>query len=135
MPEYPAQFRLLRTVQPSDLDEMNHVNNVVYVQWVQDVAKAHWQHVGGDLLNRYAWVALRHEIDYLHAAVLHDEVELLTWVGAAEGARFERLIVIRNQRTKKEFAKAKTVWCMLDASRLKPKRVNQDVLNVFNHGQ
>lgn len=134
MADYPFQFSLCRTVQAAELDEMNHVNNVVYLHWVQDVAKAHWHHVGSHLLNKYVWVALRHEIDYLSAAVVNDEVEVLTWVGAAEGARFERFIVIRNQRTRQEFAKAKTIWCMLDAGTLKPRRVPEEVLKIFNHG-
>jgi acyl-CoA thioester hydrolase len=131
MADYPFQFQLTHTVQTHHLDDMNHVNNVVYIQWVQDVAKAHWLQVGGDLLNKYVWVALRHEIDYLFPAVLHDQVELLTWVGKAEGARFERFIVVRHASSLREFAKAKTVWCMLDATSHKPRRITDEIQNVF----
>lgn len=131
MAEYPYQFRQQHTVLPNHLDEMNHVNNVVYVQWAQDVAKAHWRHVGSSLMNRFVWVALRHEIDYLSPAFLHDEVELLTWVGEALGPRFERHIVIRNSRTGQEYAKARTIWCLLDAGSLKPKRIQEEILTAF----
>jgi acyl-CoA thioester hydrolase len=131
MADYPFQFRLSHTVQAHHLDEMNHVNNVVYVQWVQDVAKAHWQQVGTTLQSKYVWVALRHEIDYLYPAQLHDEVELLTWVGAVQGAKFERFIVVRDARNQREFAQAKTIWCMLDAQSLKPRRISEEVQQIF----
>ncbi len=59
------KFQLEIEPKASDFDAMDHINNVVYLQWVQDVAEAHWKHISGqddDKIN--LWVALRHEIDY-----------------------------------------------------------------------
>ena len=58
-------------VQAEDLDDLHHVNNVVYLQWVQDIAKAHWAVLSNPEVNRkYAWVVLRHEINYHRPARL-----------------------------------------------------------------
>src|SRR5204863_6074547 len=68
------------------------LNNVVYLQWVQDAAAAHWGALApAGARDQIAWVALRHEIDYLKPAVLGDEITVATWVGVAEGLSFERL--------------------------------------------
>lgn len=61
-------------VSPEDIDEMGHVNNVVYLRWVQEAATAHWMNnAPEELHSKYAWVVLRHEIDYVSAAVLNDK--------------------------------------------------------------
>lgn len=128
---HPFRFTMTRTVVPADIDELNHVNNVVYLQWIQDVAKSHWQQVGQHRMNEVVWVASRHEIDYLAPAFLGDPIEVGTWVGQAQGARFERFIVIRHAQTKKEMVKAKTIWVMLDAQTFNPRRVPEDMVNLF----
>jgi acyl-CoA thioester hydrolase len=128
---HPFRFTMNRTVVQADIDELNHVNNVVYLQWIQDVAKNHWLKVGQHLTAEVVWVASRHEIDYLAPAFLGDPIEVGTWVGQPQGARFERFIVIRHAETKKELVKAKTIWVMLDAQTLKPRRVPDDMVALF----
>ena len=88
----PAQrFELLVPVFPADVDELGHVNNTVYLRWVQDVATAHWQALASaESQAEVAWVVLRHEIDYKAPALPGDEVLLRTWVGEAARIRFER---------------------------------------------
>ena len=71
-------------VLSTDIDEQNHVNNTVYLRWVQEVATMHWRTVAStDAQENIGWVVLRHEIDYKAAACLGDEVVLRTWVGKA----------------------------------------------------
>lgn len=68
-------FELEILVSAADIDELNHVNNVVYVQWVQDAAKAHWEtKAPKEVLDKYIWMVLRHEIDYLSQALLGDQL-------------------------------------------------------------
>ena len=63
------------TVQPGDIDGHNHVNNTVYLRWVQDVATAHWESLASpEAQAAIAWVVVRHEIDYKTAANLGDEI-------------------------------------------------------------
>src|SRR6266496_6328889 len=84
-----APFEMIVPVLPGDIDEQNHVNNTVYLRWVQDVATAHWQAVASpDAQENIAWVVLRHEVDYKAPAILDDEVVLRTWVGKASRLTF-----------------------------------------------
>jgi acyl-CoA thioester hydrolase len=120
-------------VVPEDIDEMGHVNNVVYLRWVQDVAEAHWKNSAPEELRaKYAWVVMRHEIDYLNPAVLNDVLIGTTWVDLPDGARSTRHVEIFNQTTGKLSAKAKTTWCLLSAATMRPKRVEKDITDIFS---
>ena len=69
-------------VVETDIDELNHVNNVVYLQYAQDIATAHWESVASpELQEKVIWVARRHEIDYLKQALLGDKLVIKTRVG------------------------------------------------------
>lgn len=115
-------------VGEADLDERAHVNNVVYVRWVQDAAAAHWTVLAPEgTLAKLAWVALRHEIDYLSPAMLGDEIAVRTWVGVAHGLSFERFTEIRRREDGRLLASARTLWCPVDARTGKPQRVSADV--------
>lgn len=109
---------------PADIDELNHVNNVVFVRWVQDVAIAHWMSTSNaKLRDTYSWMLLRHEIDYVGQAFLGDRLVGTTWVGEAKGATFERFVVLK--KDVKVITKSRTVWALLDAKTLKPRRIDQ----------
>jgi acyl-CoA thioester hydrolase len=128
----PAKFSHRIPVQPADIDTMGHVNNVVYLRWVQEVATAHWNHTAPENLKKlYLWVVLRHEIDYLRPAFITDEIHGLTWVGEHQGAKFDRFVNLYRAGTDQLLAKAKTTWCLLDAITMRPKRIDQDVLAIL----
>ena len=75
-------------VDAADINALGHVNNIVYLRWVQDVAKAHWFSAAPkDEQDGLVWMVVRHEIDYSSPAVLNDEIILHTWIGAAAGLR------------------------------------------------
>src|SRR5882757_4115423 len=93
-------FEISVSVMPADIDEQNHVNNTVYLRWVQEVATAHWQAIAsGEAQEDIGWVVLRHEIDYKAPACLGDAVVLRTWVGKATRLTFERFTEIRRAAT------------------------------------
>jgi acyl-CoA thioester hydrolase len=84
-------FEISLSVMPGDIDEQNHVNNAVYLRWVQEVATAHWQAIASsEAREGIGWVVLRHEIDYKAPACLGNDVVLRTWVGKATRLTFER---------------------------------------------
>ena len=125
-------FEYHLTVAAGDIDEPGHVNNIVYLRWVQEAASAHWAQLGNDALNKkYVWVVMRHEIDYLQPALLHHELLVCTWVGKNDGAKSERHTQLYNAASGKKLAEAITTWCLLDAVSKRPKRIENDVLSLF----
>lgn len=118
-------------VGPDDLDELRHVNNVVYLRWIQDIATAHWNAIAPpDALATIAWVARRHEIDYLGPAFLDEDLTLRTWVGVAEGLTFERHTEIR--RGEQVLARGRTLWVPIDRGTGRPRRVSEEVRALFS---
>ena len=85
-------FEMALTAEPEHIDELGHVNNAVWVQWIQQVAIAHWEAVANEAhKDAYFWVVVRHEIDYLRPAHEGDRITALTWIGdAPQGARSDR---------------------------------------------
>ena len=132
-------FGLTRRVEARDLDDRAHVNNVVYLQWVQDAAAAHWSALAPDgARDEIAWVALRHEIDYLKPALQGDEIAITTWVGVADGLSFERFTEMRRRSDDALLARARTLWCPVDSRTGRPRRVSAEVrarCSVAAHGE
>ncbi|MEE4208598.1 MAG: thioesterase family protein [Parvularcula sp.] len=121
-----------RTAQPEDIDELGHVNNAVYVRWVQDAAVAHWFAVAPqDIHDAHIWVCSRHEIDYLGEIKEGETVEVRTWLGEVAGARFSRHVDIRKPGAKRPSAKAVTWWVLLDRATGRPRRVGPEMLELF----
>lgn len=126
------KFSLQIQVQESDIDELGHVNNVVYLRWVQEVAAAHWEHAASATIKtRYVWVVLRHEIDYLRPAFRSESITGYTWVGEHKGAKFERFVSLYRTGTDELLAKAKTTWCLLDSATMRPKRIEEEILSIL----
>lgn len=128
-----ARYEMIVPVLPGDIDEQNHVNNTVYLRWVQDVATAHWRTVAGPKAQEtIGWVVLRHEIDYKMPATLGDDVVLRTWVGKATRLTFERFTEIRRGRDGRLLSEARTLWCPIDAQTGRPVRVSAEVRAQFS---
>ena len=126
-------FEISVAVMPADIDEQNHVNNTVYLRWVQEVATAHWQGIASsEAQGEIAWVVLRHEIDYKAPACLDDEIVLRTWVGKATRLTFERFTEILRRRDGQLLSKARTLWCPINAQTGRPVRVPLEVREQFS---
>lgn len=117
-------------VNESDIDTLNHVNNVIYLKWVQDVSVAHWYNiVNPGIKDQYYWVVVRHEIDYRQPAFLNDEITAVTWVGESEGVKSDRYVHFYSRD--KLLARAKTTWCLMDRETNKPIRINDEILGIL----
>ena len=117
-------------VEPSDIDEQGHVNNVAFLRWIQDVAVAHWRDAATvEQQERFAWVVVRHEIDYKKQAFLNDEITATTWVGEWSKVTCERFTEIT--RGEDLLVKSRTVWCMLDRETAKPARIDSVLIDRF----
>ena len=121
-------------VLPADIDEQNHVNNTVFLRWIQDVATAHWKSLASaEAQAALGWVVLRHEIDYRSPASLGDEILLRTWVGQASRLKFERFTaILRKIDNKRILAQARTLWVPIDVRTGKPTRVSAELRAQFS---
>lgn len=126
------RFDMAFVADASHVDELGHVNNAVWVQWIQQVAVAHWSSLADPAHDRaYIWVVVRHEIDYLRAAFPGDKLVARTWVGEApRGARFDRHVVFTDDDGRIA-VRARTVWAILDRSTGRPLRVPREVVAPF----
>lgn len=130
MAERPV-FELPLELRPADIDELGHVNNAVYVRWIQDMATAHWRAVARpEDVDRYVWVVTRHEIDYRRATRLGDRLTARTWVGEPQGARFDRFVEIVGGDGSVRVS-ARTVWALVELDTMRPIRIQREVAAPF----
>ena len=128
-----AIFEMTVPVLPADIDEQNHVNNTVYLRWIQEVATAHWESLASaETQAAIGWVVLRHEIDYRSPAALSDEVVLRTWVGKASRLKFERFTEIHRQIDNRLLVEGRTLWVPIDVRTGKPTRVATELRAQFS---
>ena len=112
---------------------MGHVNNVVYLRWVQNAATAHWHAAATESqMNALLWVVSKHEIEYKRAAYEADTVVARTWIGKANHRTFERHTEFLRKSDRKLLAKAQTLWTPVDAKTKKPVKVSSDVYEMFS---
>ncbi|RZJ40555.1 MAG: acyl-CoA thioesterase [Brevundimonas sp.] len=119
-------------VRPEHIDENGHVNNVVYVGWLQEAGTAHWNaRFDAATRARWSWVALRHEIDYLRPLPPDAKgVVARTWVGDPQGPRFARYVRIEDSEGRLA-AQGVSEWCLVDAATMRPHRIPADILPAF----
>lgn len=125
-----TDFSVKFQVTEEAIDTLHHVNNAVYVQWMEVVATQHWAFLTTqNPFPDYIWVVMKHEIEYKDQAFLGDEVIAKTWVGETKGVTSVRHIEFYKGDTL--LVSAKTIWAMLDAQTHKPVRIRENVLKVL----
>lgn len=128
----PHAFALPFTASDGDIDELGHVNNAVWVGWMQRLSVAHWSAVAStDQQAAMIWVIVRHEIDYLRPLLPGGHVIGYTWVGdAPKGAKFDRLIAFA-AADGTAHVRARTTWALLDRASGRPMRVSKELAAKF----
>ncbi len=126
----PIVFQHEIQVKASDIDELNHVNNIVYLEYIQDVAQAHWESIMHHPdMEAIRWVARRHEIDYLKQAFLDEILTVKTWVEGFTGVTSIRHCEIYKNEIL--ITKSKTIWVALDSISFKPRRLSTALVESF----
>ncbi|PPK94807.1 MULTISPECIES: thioesterase family protein [Nonlabens] len=124
-------FEKRRIATEEEIDDLDHVNNVVYVQWANDIATEHWTTVATpEMLDTFGWVMLKHCIEYKKAAVLGDKILIKTQVGRATNVRYERYIEIYNETTMDLLVKTTSDWCAIDKNG-RPIKISQEMRDLF----
>ena len=116
----------------SDIDENGHVNNVVYLDWAQRLATAHWRaRARPEDQAAFAWVALRHEVDYRRALLPGETAQARTWTAAeADGPRFDRYVRIDGPDGAM-CAQVRTTWVLVERPGGRPRRVPERMAALF----
>ena len=125
----PEIFSKRIPVTAEDIDELNHVNNVTYLQWVQDLAQEHWLSRATPDLLKFKWVALNHFIEYKRPAFIGDIILGKTFIGKTEGVRCDRFAEFYKED--QLIVKARSQWCMVEEATLKPVRVPSEMYKLF----
>ena len=123
-------FRHPVAIEPADIDHMGHVNNAVYLKWVQEAVVDYWRSVAPpNAVAQHMWVALKHEITYLRPTFLQDIVVAEVIAEKVEGARAMFTTVLR--RGEEVLSEIKSSWCCLDAVTHRPARLAREVVGRF----
>ncbi len=133
-PETPGVFRHCFTVPADVIDGNGHVNNVAYVQWMQDVAIRHSESVGGSAAMRAAggtWVVRSHRIEYRSPAHAGDAVEVTTWVMSFERVRSLRRYRFVRTTDERLLATGETEWVFVNAQTGRPWAIPEAVRGCF----
>jgi len=125
-------FTMPIVAESADIDIMGHVNNAVWVRWMEAIATAHWQALApAEAQQLYAWVVTRHEIDYRGNVGAGETVTARTWVpDPPRGARFDRIVEFSGPDGKVKVA-ARTTWAMVDLESHRLMRVPADLAALF----
>jgi acyl-CoA thioester hydrolase len=120
------------TAGPEHIDELGHVNNAVWVDWIQQLATAHWAAVASlEHQAQYVWVVTRHEIDYRGNIGPGESVSAETWIPEGPtGARFDRRVEFRDAAGTL-IVSSNTTWAIIDRASGRLVRVPKDVAEPF----
>jgi acyl-CoA thioester hydrolase len=121
------------TIPPESIDENGHVNNVAYVQWMQDIAVEHYTSIGGVAAQgpEATWVVREHKIEYFLPAFAGEEIEIRTWVENVRRVRSLRKYEFVRKSDSKTLVKGETDWVFVDMKTGTPRAVPETVVNIF----
>ena len=126
------QYELSLTVAPEDIDGLGHVNNVVYLRWIQQAAGAHWEAAASPAQRAAVhWVVVRHEIEYKAPAFAGERLVVRTRVGEATAATWERWSEVRRVLDDRLLAGCRSVYVALDPASGRPRRVDEGLRAPF----
>jgi len=126
----PFLYHTSLIVKEDALDEAEHVNNVTYLQWVNDIAIEHWKHLASkEMLDNYFWVVMNHYIEYKGQAFLGEKLRLSTYITDYKAVTCTRVVEI--YKGEKLINKATNNWCLMNNKTKKPTRLTPEIIALF----
>lgn len=128
-------FDLRITVQPEHIDVLGHVNNVMYIQWMQDVAAAHIEKLGLGVAQylelKHAMVAVEHHVQYRKAALEGEEIILRTWLDDINALYSFRQYVFYRPKDQSILFVGNTKWACIEITTGRPKRMSPSFTHAY----
>ena len=112
----PKIFQQILKVTAAHIDGLHHVNNVQYLYWVQEIAKAHWREITNNTVMEGVWVVRKHNIFYKKPAYEGDILKISTFVRSLRGPLSERIVHIHNTENNTLLVQCTTQWCFMEAA-------------------
>jgi acyl-CoA thioester hydrolase len=113
------------------LDDLNHVNNVQYLLWAQDIAKAHWQKINEIIKDEGVWMVRSHEVEYRLGGFLDEQIRIETYVKNVRGPLSQRVVEFYNNKNEQLMVRCVTQWCYVDLASRKPIKVTKKIQELF----
>ena len=127
----PIPFEMKKRVTQADLDDLNHVNNLRYIEWVLEISELHWKtKTSEEIRNRYGWVVLEQHIFYKNPTRINEEINLKTWIASSKGVKSERKTTLHDAGGKL-ILEASTLWCLIDLIHQKPARITPEIVEPY----
>ena len=128
---YPPIFTYTFTVPQNVIDENGHVNNVAYVQWMQEAAIQHGESVDYKPAENTGWFVREHRIEYLLPAIVGDEIEVRTWISDWKRVRLHRRYEFIRCSDGKIVASGETYWVHVDVRTGRPIAIPGEIQVLF----
>ena len=126
-------FKTSHTVIENDIDYLNYINNIRFLEWIQALGAVKQESISIAIQRQENdWVVMRHEIDYLTAAIEGEQLEIKTYVSKCEGATSIREVDIKNTQTGKLLRKSKTKQCKTGPKTKRHKLIPENILSIFD---
>ena len=121
------------TIPSEAIDENGHVNNVAYVQWMQDIAVEHYASIGGIEAqgSSATWVVREHKIEYFLPAFAGEKIEIKTWVENIRRVRSLRKYEFVRKSDGRILVQGETDWVFVNAKSGRPLPIPEEVAGVF----
>jgi len=123
-------------IPESAIDENRHVNNVAYVQWMQDIAVEHYSSLGGVTAQgaEFTWVVREHRVEYLLPAYAAEEIEIRTWIENMRKVRSLRKYEFIRRSDGRVVVRGETDWVFVDITTGSPRAIPQEIIDLFSNG-
>jgi acyl-CoA thioester hydrolase len=125
-------FSIKQSVLKKHLDDLNHVNNIQYLCWVQEAAKLHWEYLVGEDINEFHfWVVRSHQIEYKYAAKFGDNLLIKTYVTKTNTFLSERIVEIILEPDEKIITRCITKWCYVNRESGKLEKIPKKIKDLL----
>ncbi len=127
-------YSKILTIPSSAIDDNGHVNNVIYVQWMQDIAIEHYLSLEGlDPMREMdaTWVVRAHRVEYLLPAFAGEQIEIRTWVESLRRVRLLRKYEFVRRSDSSILVRGETDWVFVDLKTGRPRAVPEAVIRLF----